>query len=315
MVLANVILFLSIVNFLLTFFIFLNAKEEKQHISFLIFSLVVSLWLFDNFLTRISSAYWDLTRLSYGLGIFVATFALVWVYNLVEEKLPFFILFFIFPVSTLVFFISSFTNYVTSSSLGTENLGYTGKIGFLFIEYTLYLFYLISFSLYKLLVKLLHEKKGLKKQQIFSVFVGATIFGFLALVVNFLVPLIFNTFGVSDLVTVSFSPLLFFIVYSTVKHQLFGIKIIMTQFLVAIFLALLLLNFLLSSSFNFYIWNGILLAVSAFLGYLIIKNLFREENLNRKLLEEAQESLDFEKRLRNVYTEIAKKGVKTIDEK
>ena len=38
MIIDNIILFISIVNFILTLFVFLNAKELKQHIILIIFS-------------------------------------------------------------------------------------------------------------------------------------------------------------------------------------------------------------------------------------------------------------------------------------
>ena len=313
MIIDNIILFISIINFLLTLFVFLNAKKSKQHISFLVFSLVTTVWLFDNFLLRIySSGFYE--RLSYGLGILVATFALIWVYNLVEEKIPKFVLYFIVPFSILVFFISSFTNYVESPSGVLGSFGSIGaEKGVLFPVYSLYLLLFIVICFYKLGKKSIHEKNILRKKQILSIFIGSVLFGLLAFFVDFFIPLFFNSFEVVDLVTLAYLPLLVFISYSMTKHQLFGIKIMITQFLVIIFLSLLLLNFLFSHSFNDYMWSGTLLLVSIYLSYLIIKNIFRTIRTSDQLLEETKRNLDLEQRLRKTLGSIANEKMRIIE--
>ena len=78
MIIDNIILFVSIVNFILTLFVFFNAKELKQHVSFLVFALISSTWLLSNFLFRTYSSNMS-GLLSYGLGILVGTFGLLWV--------------------------------------------------------------------------------------------------------------------------------------------------------------------------------------------------------------------------------------------
>jgi hypothetical protein len=263
----------------------------------------------------VSSTYWRLTQVSYGLGIVVATAALVWVYHLTGKKLSSFIKFIIFPVSFIVFLISSFTDYVASPSLGLSTYGYIGYMGIFFIEYFLYLAYLILFCLYALFKEMLRETDKIKKQQLLSILIGSTLFGVIALSVDFIVPIFFDTFEVADFVTISFFPLLLLIVYSIMKHHLFGIKILMTQFLVVLFLSLLLLNFLLSTSSDQYIWNGIIFIISAFLSYLIVKSMFKEIEFDKKLLEESQKNLDLEKRISSTLAKISEERIKKIEDK
>lgn len=312
MLITNIILFISIVNFILTLFVFLNAKELKQHISFLIFSFVTTIWLFDNFLFRIYP-HTVFGPLAYGLGILVATFAVVWLYNLVEEKIPLFIFYFVIPFSILVFFISSFTNYVVLSFGKLEPLGYTTEKGVLFVEYALYLGLLIVICLYKLAKKSIQERDILKKKQILSIFIGSLIFGLLAYITDFLMPIFFNIFEFSSLVNIAYFFLFIFIIYSILRHGLFGIKLIITQFLVVILLSLLLLNFLLSNSLNEYIWSGTLLLISTFLSYLIMKSVFTEIKLNKKLLEETQKTLKLEQSTRKEFIEKSGKIIRTME--
>ncbi|MFH1643571.1 MAG: hypothetical protein ABIA74_00115 [bacterium] len=243
----------------------------------------------------------------------MATFALIWVYNLVKEKTPLFIFYFIVPFSVVIFFISSFSNYVVTSFAVLEPFGYTGNKGVLFPIYSLYIGLLIVACLYKLARKSIQETDIFKKKQILSVFIGSSIFGLLAFVVNFFLPLFFDNFKLASLVSITYSPLLLFIIYSTVKHQFFGVKIMMTQFLVILFLSLLLLNFVISNSFEQYIWNGTMLVISMFLSYLIIKSMFKEIEFDKKLLEETKKDLDFEQRLRKTFAEISEERIKRIE--
>ncbi len=308
---SNIILFLSIVNFMLTFFVFLNAKKEKANMSFLAFSFITTMWILTDFLVRIYpySIYW---ALSFGLGIFVPTSVLIWIYHLLEEKLSRFILYFIISFSILLFFISSFTSYVVYPINAITPFGYESKMGLLFPFYSIYLASLIALALYKLFKGFLGAEKGavIKKQQILSLFIGGLIFGVAALIIDFVIPLFFNTFKYAGLVSLTYFPLLLFIIYSIIKHQLFGIKILMAQFLVAIFLSLLLFRFLFSNSSNDYYWNGAVLIIFIFLSHLIIKSMFKDIELNKKLLRETQKNLEFEQRLKSMYSEIAEKGIK-----
>lgn len=311
---TNIILFLSIVNFVLTLFVFLNAQKSRQHISFLVFSFITTIWLFDNFLLRIYP-YSTFGPLSYGLGILVAMSALIWVYHLVDKKVPKAVIYVAIPLSVITFFVASFTEYVVSYFSISGLFGYAGHKGSLFSVYSLFMGLLIGVCLYELGRKSMIEQDAQKKRQIFSIFIGAVIFGLLSFMVDFFMPLFFDIFDTSGLVTITYSPLLIFIVYSMTKHKLFGIKILITQLLVAIFLSLLFLNFLLSGSVDQYVWNGVIFAMSGFLSYLIVKSMFKEIEFDKKLLEETQRNLDLEKRISSTFAEIADQRIKKIEEK
>jgi hypothetical protein len=248
------------------------------------------------------------------LGVLVGTAGLLWVYNLIEEKFPKFVLYFIVPFSVLVFFIVSFTHYVVLrfSVLGT--FGFVGgQKGILFVEYSLYVGFLLLICLYNLAKKSLQEKDDLKRKRIRLIFIGCLIFGLTVVVVDFLMPIFFNSFEVIYLDNITFFLFLMFVIYSMVKHDLFGIKIMLAQFLVGIFLSLLFLNFLLSGTLTGYMWNGALLLVSMFLSYLIMKSIFREIKVHKALLETAQRNLDAEQKLRKDFVEISQKAIYKIE--
>lgn len=313
MVIDTIILFISIVNFILTLFVFLNTKELKQHISFLIFSFITTLWLFDNFLLRIYP-YSIHGPLSYGLGILVATCAVFWVYNLIGEKIPKFIAFFIVPFSALVFFLTFLSSYVVSSFGEPGALGSTGvRKGSFFLEYSLYLAFLITTCLYKLAKASIQEKNILKKKQTILVLFGSMVFGLTAIIVELFLPIFFNNFKVVYLDNLTYLFFFIFILYSIVKYNLFGIKVIMTQLLIVIFLSLLLLHFLFSNTFDEYIWNGISLLIFAFISYIIIKSLFSEIKIHKKLLEETQKNLNLQKKLGKEFAEMSEKTVNEIE--
>lgn len=309
MIVSNVILFLSIVNFLLMFFVFLNTKKKKENIPFLAFSLVTTLWLFDNFLLRIFP-FNIYGPLAYGFGALEAFVSLVWVSNLVEEKLPKPIFYFLIPFSIVVFFVSSFTNLVVLPFGIVENFGYIASKGILFTEYAIYISILVAISIFRLGKKSIKEKDICKKKSVFSIFIGALFFGTVVIITSLIIPILFNNFKLSNLDHLAYFPFLIIIFYSIFKYELFGIKIFLTQFLVAIFLSLLLLRFLLSTLASDYYLNGILLIISIFISYLIIKNVNREIELNKRLLEETQKNLEFEQRLKETYAQIAGREIK-----
>ena len=158
------------------------------------------------------------------------------------------------------------------------------------------------------------ETENLKKKQLISIFSGGVIFVSISYIVNFITPFFFGNTSFVKIVNLAFFPFLALIVYSIFKHQLFGIKIMFSQFMVAVFLALFLLNFLFSNSSSQYYWNGFLMLVSAFFSYFVIRSMFKEIELSKRLLKEAQKDLDFEKRLRETFGEIAEEKIKRIEE-
>lgn len=312
MILDIIILFVSIVNVILTLFVFLNAKELKQHSSFLIFSFVTTLWLIDDFLLRIypNTIY---SPLSYGLGILVATGALLWVYNLVEEKVPRVVWYILMPISMVVFLVSSFSNAVILSQGSKGHFGAIGgQKGVLFSVYALYIGGLILCCLYKLAKKSFEESDSSRKKQVRLLFFGGLIFGACAFLVNFFIPLVFNSFELADLVTIAYLPLVLSIGYAMVKHSLFGAKIVMTQFLIALFLSLLFLNFMLSDSSGEIIRNGLILIVSLIISYCIVKSVLNEMKHHAAALEETQKNLDIEQRLRKTFAEISGETLQTL---
>jgi len=87
----------------------------------------------------------------------------------------------------------------------------------------------------------------------------------------------------------------------------------MTQLFVAIFLSLLLLNFVFSSSFNEYMWSGALLVVSTFIGYFILRSMFNELKLTNRLLEETQKNLILQKEMRKKITDLSGEAIRELE--
>jgi hypothetical protein len=256
------------------------------------------------------SKVYSIYPLSYGLGLFVVTSAFIWVCSFLGEKMSVLTKFFIIPFSIFLFFISTFTNFIVYPITGNTLLGYQNNAGKFFVIYSLYFLFLIIFSLYKLLKQFFLEKDILKKKQIQLIFIGGFISGILSFIVNFFIPVFWGTFELIKLVNVVFFPLPIFIIYSMIKHRMFGIKILMTQFFVSVFLSLLLFRFLFSNALNEYYWNGAVIIAFIFFSYLIIKNVNREIELNKKLLDETQKNLEFEQRLKDTYAKIAVHEIK-----
>ena len=118
-----------------------------------------------------------------------------------------------------------------------------------------------------------------------------------------LLALVFYIFASSDFIInygVEFYPVGFFFIllflgitaYAIVKHYLFGIKIILTELLVAIFSILLLIQIFLSDSVWEYIWNIIILAIFIFFGQFFIKSILKEIAIKQKIGEASWKVLE-----------------------
>jgi len=118
-----------------------------------------------------------------------------------------------------------------------------------------------------------------------------------------LLALVFYIFASSDFVInygLEFYPLGFLFIllflgitaYAIVKHYLFGIKLILTELLVAIFSTLLLIQIFLSNYAWEYLWNIIILVVFIFFGHLFIKSILKEIMIKQKIGEASWKVLE-----------------------
>ena len=110
------------------------------------------------------------------------------------------------------------------------------------------------------------------------------------------------------------SAIFFFIftAYAIVKHQLFGIKVILTQILVGVMgLVLLILPFIVKTTLPMKILMGGVFLTHCFIGYLLVKSTLREvrqkEILEEKVKERTKKLKESKEKIERAYKEIKKR--------
>ena len=301
------ILFLSLINLLLGIIIMIHSKYEKENITFLGFAFFSSLWTFNNFYLRINT---DVTvlRVSYGLGIIVATAGLVWVYFFLKKKLPTFVKIVVFPLSILLFFVAIDSNLIINSLYSITFFGYTGDLGNLFYLYSSYFAFVIFSIIYVLSKQYLAEKNTAVRDQIKYVLAGAVLFITVSSIVSFVIPVFFHTLRYTIFDNFSFSLFLICIGYAILKYKLFNVKVIVTEIFVFFLWSLILIRTIISQQTTDLLINGGLLIVTVVVGIFLIRSVAREVAQREKI-----EKLAVDLERSNTELEVANERLKELD--
>ena len=152
---------------------------------------------------------------------------------------------------------------------------------------------MISFSIFATLFPLFREyfqASAALRSKLQYFLIGLAGFYLANIIFNIIFPVFFkivHLYWIGDYST--FLPLAF-TAYAIVKKELFEVKVILTEFLVALIAILLLIDFFLSKTPFEYAWKGILFFVFLIFGNSLIKSVIREIKL-RKELEVAYQKL------------------------
>ena len=160
--------------------------------------------MFNNFYLRVEPTT-TLLRLSYGIGALVASIGLVWVNYFLKKNISNFVTYIAFPISLLLFWISSSSDLIIVSLKSIETFGYEAETGQLFQLYSLYIGAVVLALLIMLIKNLVAETDKLRKQQIFYVLIGTFIFSIVSIIVSFLVPVLLNTLSFTTFDNIGFS--------------------------------------------------------------------------------------------------------------
>jgi len=140
--------------------------------------------------------------------------------------------------------------------------------------YFLYTLSVFSFGFFRLFVKY-SENKGIERLQIIYLVVGYALAANLAFITNLIMPWI-GFFFLNWLGQVSTCVMVAFTTYAILKYRLMNIKLLLTEFLVAIIAFVLLAETFISTSASQIFYKGALFIVFCFLGYLLIKSVLKE---------------------------------------
>ncbi len=270
-----IILFFSLINLLLGIIVLMHSKHERDKVSFLAFALVASFWTFNNFLLRLSPDVATI-RISYGLGLTVATFGLIWTFFFLKKNLPKLVKFVIVPISALFFFITLFSDTIVLSLRSVETLGYEGSLGSLFYLYSFY----ISLVFLSIIGVLFNEYRTTndteKKKQVGTILAGALFFTAVSSIVSFVIPIFFQTLRFTILDNFSFSIFLGSIVYTILRHRFLDIKIAVTEIFTFLLWGLLLMRVILWTDLNDFLVGCVILISSVIFGIFLIRSVLSE---------------------------------------
>ncbi|MCX6703751.1 MAG: ATP-binding protein [Candidatus Zambryskibacteria bacterium] len=269
-----------VLNLSLGIFVFLIKRENKVNHYFFIFTIAATLWGLSMILFRSMAGFEDATafaRILYASAATIPYAFLFFIRVFPQEKYN-------LPLRAELYLLFPFLAVLVLSLLPDVLILDTAKplsgevtISFSLFYHSFYALYIISyFTLcYGLLLFKYLKFTGIEKQQITYVIVGTFIATLLGVCTNLVMPLLgyfeFNWLGQIGIVTMVAA-----ISFSILKHKLFNLKIVATQFIVYALCVSLFIRLLISTSASDLVVNGIFLLVSILTGILLIKSVQNE---------------------------------------
>jgi len=270
--------------------VYLNNRKSIVNITFILVCLATVWWQFSWFIlfnTKNEATASYLVKIGYIGIIFIPVFFFHFFISFLQNasKLDRYLLYFSYLISLIFEFFLLTTNYFINGFY-RYFWGFYPRAGFLHPFYLLLLTVLTVRALYLLLSSLKKQKTAQPKEYNQTKYI--------------LWALVFYIFAASDFFInygIEFYPLgflfiLFFLgitAYAIIKHYFFGVKVILTEILVAAIAMLLLTQFFLSQSIFEYVWKGILFLLFVIFGYILIISILKEVQYREQLQHAYQE--------------------------
>lgn len=193
---------------------------------------------------------------------------------------------------------------------GINNIvGNTGRLDFLGRAYILFGLLIALANLFKKYFKVDNEKKSQLKYFI----LGTSIFAISAIIIVSIIPFVLGWSPYYDAPAFLSFIWVAFTTYAIFKYNIFNIRILASELLTFSVWILLFIRTVFSANFQDLVLNIILSIFLTVLGVLFLRGVHKENELNKRLLEEAQKNFDFEKRLRKTFAEIAEEQTRKIE--
>lgn len=261
------------------------AKSRKFcNVLFLIFAFITAWWILTNYLISIFPTIFFL-KSSYAAGFLVAPSALVFILAFIKGKIALKKIFVLYITSIILFLLTYFDGLIIKKADSIFLGGFEGEFGPLFPVFSIYSILLVLFTLSKLFIET-KKAQGVKRLQLQYFSLGMFLFGSIASLCSFILPML----GINRLISLDSSSSLFFIIftaYSITRYRLFDIRIIIRKSLIySILFAILiglaafsitLLSKYISSTFNTtFIFGAALISVALALLFYPAKHLIQK---------------------------------------
>lgn len=304
-ILEITVLITAILNLLLGFFVLFQKPSRRINRLFGIFGLITAAWVFTNFMPSIQpSVFW--VKSGYAIGALVPASALLWVLDLCGKKITRTRTVLIYSLGFLFFTLAHINNLIVTDVERVYLGGYEGDTGPLFALYSVYIIGAL-FSVLYLLILTYFRVSGLKKTQIRYVLIGAILYIVIVSLVSFILPLL----GGLEYINLDSPSSIILIIFTTLaitRHHLFGIRLILTEILVAAIGLTLLIQALTAETLGWKIFGFVLLILFGILGYLLIRATLQEIQ-RREEIEKLSEQI----KVSNIRLEAALKALEKLD--
>lgn len=290
--LAEVILLLMVLlNIGLAIVILVNNPKNAINRFFAFFILSIIFWSVSNYYANFYGDYALIWNKSAFLSAIFIAFSLVY-FSLYFPKLSKPLLFWqhllIILPTVLISFLVLFTNLIVAGVTIIETGTGVEQGSWYYIWPVYFLIYIIS-ALWILIKKYRYSPEK-EKNQIHFVFVGLVLSLLIGITTNLLFPFLLKNDTLSNVGPYATIVLVGFTAYAIVKYELLNIKVIATEALVIIINIALVFNVLYSEDLLTAVVRFVILLVSTFVGYLLIKSV-QKEIKHRKQLQQLSDQL------------------------
>ncbi|KKQ18321.1 MAG: PAS/PAC sensor signal transduction histidine kinase [Berkelbacteria bacterium GW2011_GWA1_36_9] len=289
-----IILIIVIVIYLsLGLIVYFSNSKNKTNILFVLLIMSIIIWVCSNFFENEKIAvnfFGLLLKIDFVFAALMAYFWLLFVLNFPkQDKNITFIKEILLLIPPILFAFLIFFDQIIINIRFDRNVIFDA--GPLFWFYATYCFiYFVGGCI--ILVSKYFKLSGTERLQTFYVVLGAFLTALIALAVNLILPQIFPSvpIDISRIGIYSFLFLASFTTYSIVKHQLFDIRVILTETATVLVIMALLIQVLLSQNTIEGVTNLVILIIVSYGGYLLIKSV-KDEIERRKQLQILSEQL------------------------
>ena len=292
-------LILVLANAILGFFIVFRDIKNIKNRSFGLLILAIIFWILANYFANIKdyniALLWN--RIAYASSILIPYFIFEISVGFAEKfKIPNWQRILLLIPTIIVFYLCLFTSYIVQDiklvDYGSEPiLAKTFSIHPIFFVLIAIFIGVILFKQYRL------SHNSLNKYQLryFTLAIFLSLFfGFLF---NVVLPLILHSYAITIYGTLSTLFLIGFTAYAITKHHLFDIRVIATEILAVLITLGLLLEALLSKSWQMLTIKLLLVTLVSYGGYLLIRSVLDEIKKRKQLQELTNELQIANKRL------------------
>lgn len=279
------ILIIASINILLGILIYANNRKAAVNRIYIINIIAIVAWILGMFLYRSAAdslIFWTIAlyippTLIASTFLYFTYFFPTYIVSLSRLKIAL-----IFIPNIFLVALTIFPGIIIKEVFvrpGMEKLIIFGPWYWLYAAYIVFFF---SFGIYRLFVKMLRCHNAFERRQILYLLIGYFIASNLAMATNLILPWIgyFELNWLGQLFTIFMA---MSVTYAIVKHQLFNLKVIMTELLVFIVWIAMLTEVLIAETLEKRLLEGGILVFVVVFGVLIIKSVIKEVKQREEL--------------------------------